>query len=76
MLVAPGPIDVVTAIACLRFFALAKAIAAWAMLCSLCPRHVGITSEDSANASPKPATLPCPKIAQQPAMYGFFSGVR
>ena len=41
MLVAPGPIELVQAIICLRRFALAKATAASAIACSLWARKVG-----------------------------------
>src|SRR6185312_1454796 len=40
------------------------------MPCSLCARQVGKRSCTACSASPRPATLPCPKIAQAPAKYG------
>src|SRR6185312_11570454 len=45
-------------------------MAAWAMPCSLCARQVGKFPRAAYSASPRPATLPCPKIAQAPAKYG------
>jgi hypothetical protein len=67
MFVAPGPIDVVHAIMRRRREALAKAIAACAMACSLWARNVGKASRADHSASPKPATLPWPKMAHTPA---------
>src|SRR6516165_8057986 len=67
MFVAPGPIEVVQAIMRRRRFALAKATAASAIACSLCARNVGSRSLAAYSASPKPATLPWPKIATTPA---------
>ena len=65
-LVAPGPTEVVQAIMRRRRFALAKAIAACAIACSLCARKVGSALRCAASASPMPATLPWPKIANTP----------
>ena len=49
-----------------RRLAFAKAIAACAIACSLCARSVGNSLRWAASASPKPATLPCPKMANTP----------
>jgi hypothetical protein len=70
MFVAPGPIDVVHAISRRRADALAKAIAACAIACSLWARSVGSRSCAAWSASPSPATLPWPKIAHMPAKSG------
>jgi hypothetical protein len=67
---APGPIEVVHAMTWRRNFALANAIAACAIACSLWARQVGRTSRTWCSASPRPATLPWPKIAQTPANSG------
>ena len=53
-----------------RRLAFAKAIAASAIACSLCARKVGSSSRAAYSASPRPATLPCPKIAHTPANRG------
>src|SRR5512145_1127218 len=70
MLLAPGPIEVVQAIIRRRACALAKAIAACAIACSLCARKVGSLRRMACSAGPSPATLPWPKIAQTPAKNG------
>src|SRR4051794_20825299 len=70
MLEAPGPMEVVQAIIWRRFLALAKATAASAMPCSLWARNVGSVSRAWYRASPNPATLPWPKMPQQPANSG------
>ena len=70
MFVAPGPIEVVQAITRRRTWALANAMAAWAMACSLWARSVGSRSRAAHRASPSPATLPWPKIAHTPANSG------
>jgi hypothetical protein len=70
MLVAPGPIDEVQAIMRRRRDALANAIAACAIACSLCARKVGSASRACHSASPSAATLPWPKIAHTPANSG------
>ena len=70
MLVAPGPIDVVQAIMRRRRLALAKAMAACAMPCSLWARKVGKLSRAPCSASPMPDTLPWPKMAHMPAKSG------
>jgi hypothetical protein len=67
MLVAPGPIEDVQTIARRRRICLANAMAAWAIACSLWARKVGKMSRELASASPRPATLPWPKIAHTPA---------
>src|SRR5262249_6750878 len=66
----PGPIELVQAIMRRRRLALAKAIAARPIACSLCARNVGSRWRTSYSASPTPATLPCPKIAKTPANKG------
>ena len=70
MFVAPGPMEVVHAIMRRRALALAKAMAAWAIACSLWARSVGSRSWTAWSASPRPATLPWPKIAHTPAKSG------
>src|SRR4051812_32384650 len=45
-------------------------MAAWAMPCSLWARYVGSSWRAACRASPMPATLPWPKIAQHPANSG------
>src|SRR5687768_2151654 len=69
-LLAPGPIEVVHAIMRRRAWALAKAIAACAIACSLCARNVGSLRRAACSAGPSPATLPWPKIAHTPAKSG------
>ena len=51
-----------------RNCALPKAMAAWAIACSLCARQVGRLTRCPASASPSPATLPWPKMPNTPAM--------
>jgi hypothetical protein len=70
MFVARGPMELVQAIMRRRRLALAKAIAAKPIACSLCARKVGSRSHASYNASPIPATLPCPKMAKTPTNKG------
>ena len=53
-----------------RKCAFANAIAACAIACSLCARYVGSASRCAYSASPMPATLPWPKIANTPANSG------
>ncbi len=70
MFVAPGPMDVVQAIMRRRACAFANAMAAWAIACSLWARRVGRRSWAAWSASPRPATLPWPKIAHTPPKSG------
>jgi hypothetical protein len=70
MFVAPGPMDVVHAMRRRRALALAKAMAACAIACSLWALSVGSRSRAAWSASPRPATLPWPKIAHTPARSG------
>ena len=70
MFVAPGPMDVVHASVASRFFARANADAVCTIACSLRTSVYGSSfgsrRADSSNASPTPATFPCPKIPKQP----------
>ncbi len=58
MFVAPGPMDEVATMICRRRIAFAYAIAASAMPCSFCPRHVGSSARACSRAWPRDVTLP------------------
>jgi hypothetical protein len=70
MFSAPGPIELVATMIWRRRFAFANAMAAIAMDCSFCPRHVGKRSFTASRASPRHVTFPCPKIAKTPGKRG------
>ena len=68
MFVEPGPIEAVQASVDRRRRPFANPIAAWTMLCSLRAWWYGITVDSRSIASPRPVTLPWPKIPKIPAM--------
>ncbi len=70
MFSAPGPIELAATMIWRRRFALAKPMAASAIDCSFCPRHVGRTSCTASRASDRQVTLPWPKMAKTPGKRG------